>query len=291
MSARSVRARRTFFGRFLLGRARVDPGSSRTCACLCTTIRTACGKSSAISSRHASSAACNSIRTDDSITNDPRLTPGVFFTASVAQMAAQGFLFATIPVTYWNRGAPSRILTDDLPLRSGLPVRPTLRRGGNSVNRARKFACRVSINTPTCQGSARPTGEKMGDVSQRHILTIGRTIWRTPSPPFPHFWLSRPVAPVVRSCCFHSSARRASGRETGYVDVGISMRAWEFGGGITVNEGLLPSFSVTNGTASTRPPTAMSAASDLAPISIGSCSPPSITQRNPGSTCMSDFAA
>jgi hypothetical protein len=34
-----------------------------------------------------------------------------------------------------------------------------------------------------------------------------------------------------------------------YVDVGMGVRAWGFAGGITLNEGLLPSFAVTRGTA------------------------------------------
>ena len=33
-----------------------------------------------------------------------------------------------------------------------------------------------------------------------------------------------------------------------YVDVGIGVRAWGLDGGITLNEGLLPRFAVTNGT-------------------------------------------
>jgi hypothetical protein len=42
---------------------------------------------------------------------------------------------------------------------------------------------------------------------------------------------------------------RALAQPEQYVDVGVGLRAWGFGGGITLNQGLLPSFAVTRGTA------------------------------------------
>jgi hypothetical protein len=42
---------------------------------------------------------------------------------------------------------------------------------------------------------------------------------------------------------------RALAQPEQYVDVGLGLRAWGFDGGITLNQGLLPSFNVTRGTA------------------------------------------